>query len=686
MQHLMTILTSCWLLIAPSALAQHLKASSFNGLPPQLWGEIKKLTASDATAGDYFGYSVAISGDTLVVGVPRDQDAGHDSGSAYIFDRDFGGPNNWGEVAKLTASDAAAGDWFGSAVSISGDIVVIGAHEDDNSGGNCAGSAYVFERDHEGTDAWGERIKLTASDPAHFDLFGETVGISGDTLVVGARGDDDAGSFSGSAYVFERNLGGTDNWDERIKLTASDATASDAFGNSVSISGDTLVIGAPGNDDAGDFSGSAYVFERDHHGADAWGEVRKITASDATTLDQFGWAVSIDEDIVAIGANTGDDTGFAYVFERNLGGLGNWGEVRKLVASDAVVEDAFGYSVSISGDTLVVGAIGNDDAGNLSGSAYIFERDLGGSDNWGEAQKIIASDTAADDQFGRSLAMSGDTLIVGVHQNDDVGQQSGSAYVFQEQALKISFPLPVPPSRGSFPFLVSINSVFDHSMTVPFCADEDDRVVAFTGEEGSGKYGSIFVENFGCGDLHGFKNMTGSEFVINGNYTGGGTPEFLSYESHPGYDFRTIDQDPSGEIDVLAVADGEVTCVGCDCPTGCFGAIQLDHPGGLRTRYLHLSAQDVALGQQVTRGEVIGTSGDVGSPGFPHLHFEVQRNVGGKFIHVDPYGWTGEGDDPYTHAENVYLWNFPFPIFIDGFESGDPCAWSQVTPSHSCPN
>ena len=191
--------------------------------------EIVKLTASDAAAGDWFGRYVAVSGATVVVGAPNDDDNGSNSGSAYVFVRSG---ISWSQQAKLTASDAAAFDFFGVSVAISGDTAVVGANFDDGKGVD-SGSAYVFVRS--GT-TWTEQAKLTASDAAALDQFGIEVSISGDTAVVGAFSDDDSGSRSGSAYVFVHS-GAT--WTEQAKLTASDAAIDDRFGRSVSVSGDT---------------------------------------------------------------------------------------------------------------------------------------------------------------------------------------------------------------------------------------------------------------------------------------------------------------------------------------------------------------------------------------------------------------------------------------------------------------
>jgi hypothetical protein len=391
------------------------------------WAQEKKNTASDPAANDYFGYAVSVSGDTIVVGAVYNDDDGSDSGSAYVFERNQDGADSWGEVQKLTASDAAAYDYFGYYVSISGDTIVVGAVYNDD-GGSDSGSAYVFERNQDGADSWGEVQKLTASDAAANDHFGYAVSISGDTIVVGVTGDDDTAVDSGSAYVFERNEDGADNWGEVAKLTASDAAANDHFGYAVSISGDTLVVGASGDDSN---TGSAYVFKRNEDGADNWGEVAKLTASDSAENDNFGYAVSISGDTIVVGALYNDDTavdsGSAYVFKRNEDGADNWGEVAKLTASDAAAYNYFGRSVSISCDTIVVGVSGDD---SNTGSAYVFERNQDGADNWGEVAKLTASDAAANDYFGYAVSISGDTLVVSAYLDDDTAVDSGSAYVF----------------------------------------------------------------------------------------------------------------------------------------------------------------------------------------------------------------------------------------------------------------
>ncbi|EGB09976.1 hypothetical protein AURANDRAFT_52803, partial [Aureococcus anophagefferens] len=395
------------------------------GLAPKASGqELAKLVASDAAEEDYFGRSVAVSGDLVVVGANQNDAAGIDSGSVYVF-RTTNGGASWTQVAKLVASDAAADDEFGGSVAVSGDLVVVGADEND-----AAGSAYVF-RTTNGGATWTQTAKLLASDAAAGDRFGYSVAISGDLVVVGAFYDDDAGSNSGSAYVFRTTNDGA-SWTQVAKLVASDAAATDYFGYSVAVSGDLVVVGAYGNDDAGSKSGSAYVFRTTNDGA-SWTQVAKLVASDAAASDYFGRSVAVSGDLVVVGAygngDAGIGSGSAYVFRTTNDGA-SWTQVAKLVANDAAAYDYFGDSVAVSGDLVVVGAWGNADAGDWSGSAYVFRTTNDGA-SWTETAKLVACDAAAADSFGESVAISGDLVVLGARLNDDAGSGSGSAYVFR---------------------------------------------------------------------------------------------------------------------------------------------------------------------------------------------------------------------------------------------------------------
>jgi hypothetical protein len=366
-----------------------------------------KILPSDGTAGDEFGSSASIWGDYVIAGAFRDD---NHKGSAYIFKRDG---TNWVEEQKLTASDGAADDRFGRSVSIWGDYAIIGAAFDDVNGED-EGSAYIFRRD--GTN-WVEEQKLTASDGANYDWFGGSVSISEDYAIVGASWDDDNGVSSGSAYIFRRD--GT-SWIEEQKLTANDGGEYNYFGESVSISGGFVIIGADRDDDNGQRSGSAYIFKKD---GTNWVEEQKLTASDGAAFDRFGGSVSISEDYVIVGASEDDNSkGSAYIFRRD--GT-NWVEEQKVTASDGEENDWFGCSVSISGNYAITGAWGWGT--NDRGSAYIFRRD---GTNWIEEEKILASDGDFADWFGGSVSILEDYVIVGASGDHDNGLNSGSAYIY----------------------------------------------------------------------------------------------------------------------------------------------------------------------------------------------------------------------------------------------------------------
>jgi hypothetical protein len=377
--------------------------------------EVANLVASDGTTSDYFGSWVAVDGDTAVIGASGDDDNGVSSGSVYVFSRNG---DTWEQQAKLTASDGTPGDYFGYSVAVDGDTAVIGAYGDDDNGVS-SGSVYVFSRNG---DTWEQQAKLTASDGATDDFFGHSVTVDGDTAVIGALYDDDNGDKSGSAYVFSRN---GDTWEQQAKLTASDGDQYDYFGESVAVDGDTAVIGAYGDDDNGSYSGSAYVFRRS---TSTWVQQYKLIASDGAPYDYFGRSVAVDDDTAVIGASGDDDNGVSsgsvYVFSRNAS---TWEQQYKLMAFDGAPKDYFGKSVAVNGDTALIGAYYDDDNGDNSGSAYVFRRS---GSTWEQQAKLTASDGTTGDCFGYWVAVDGDTAVIGAPYDDDNGSLSGSSYVF----------------------------------------------------------------------------------------------------------------------------------------------------------------------------------------------------------------------------------------------------------------
>ena len=335
---------------------------------------------------------------------------------------------------KLTASDAASNDFFGNSVAFSkdGSVLAIGAYGDDDNGQDGSGSVYLYSGS--GTN-WTEIKKLTASDADAGDNFGSSVAFSkdGNVLAIGAEDDDDNGvSGSGSVYLYS---GSGTNWTEIKKLTASDAASNDNFGSSVAFSNNGLLAIGAYQDDSN--KGSVYLFSGS---GTNWTEIKKLTASDAAAGDNFGSSVAFSNNgLLAVGAyldhnNGQNDSGSVYLFS---GSGTNWTQQTKLTASDADTSDFFGYSLAFSNNgILAVGAFGDDDNGlSTSGSVYLFS---GSGTNWTEIKKITAYDAATGDYFGSSVAFSNNGLLaIGAYLDDDNGQAgSGSVYLYDLPLVK----------------------------------------------------------------------------------------------------------------------------------------------------------------------------------------------------------------------------------------------------------
>jgi Tol biopolymer transport system component len=359
-----------------------------------------------------FGAAVGVEGDFMVVGEP---DWNNGLGAAYILQRNSSGV--WSIVRVLLAEDGEAGDSFGSAVSISGDTVIVGAPSDDHptacdiTEGNDVGAAYVFQKNQGGSNQWGQVRKIVGEGGCD-ENFGTAVDIAGDTAVVGTRRD---------AFIFLRNTGGTNAWGRTKKLVPAEFAS--GFGESVSVSFDTVVVGTSVAD-------AAYVFLRNQGGSGNWGQVKKLVPSDSVPFSSFGRTVAISQNTIVVGDpeqnvdinhngglecnETSDEcaVGAAYVFERNQGGTEAWGQVKKLLASDLGSFDKFGGSVAIWGDLLVVGARSKPN-GDFVGAAYVFGRFQSGMNAWGQTKKLVASDGTSGAAFGTAVSISGSRVAVG---------------------------------------------------------------------------------------------------------------------------------------------------------------------------------------------------------------------------------------------------------------------------------
>jgi len=262
------------------------------------------------------------------------------------------------------------------------------------------------------------------------DYFGAAVSVDGDLAVVGAYG-------AGKAYVFDRNQGGADQWGQVWPVGGA---SNEDFGQSVSVSGNLAVAGAPEATVGANLGqGAAYLLapSPDPDQPGVWWSINKLTAADGVEGDGLGNAVQLDGDTLVIGANLASPAGYrqgtAYVFARNQGGADNWGQVKKLTASDGAEGDLFGSSVAVSGDVILVGAYGATGAGGpAQGAAYVFAHNQGGTDNWGQLDKLTASDGALMDEFGAGVALDGDTALVGAWLADlPYGLDMGAAYVYR---------------------------------------------------------------------------------------------------------------------------------------------------------------------------------------------------------------------------------------------------------------
>jgi hypothetical protein len=327
------------------------------------WVESAHLFAPDGAYLDTFAFSVAISGDTIVVGAQN-----NGGGSVYVFVRNGG---SWALQAQLFASDGASGDDFGSAVAVSGNTIAVGAREDFIGPLEEVGSAYVFLRNG---GVWTEQTHIVVNS-VEYGQFASAVAIDGDTLVLGPFRDNATGApAGGGALVYVRN-GGV--WTQQAILSVSNATG---FGNSVAIDGDTIVVGASSDStSAGSGAGSAHAFV---HSAGVWTGQGQLLAADAAPNDFFGVCVAVAGDTAVVGSYfddtvAGANAGTAYVYTRSGG---TWGQTSQLFASDGAANDHLGAGVAISGGTIAVGAYADDTpAGMNAGSACVFSLGLGGS-------------------------------------------------------------------------------------------------------------------------------------------------------------------------------------------------------------------------------------------------------------------------------------------------------------------
>ena len=613
------------------------------------------LKASTTDGGDLFGNSVAIDGDTVVVGAAREDsnatgvngnqsdNSAIDSGAAYVFVRDAAG--NWSQQAYLKASNTGGGDLFGKLVAISGDTIVIGASLEasnansvngdqmDNSASQ-AGAAYVFVRD--GAGHWAQQAYLKSSNSDSGDFFGSSVAISGNFVVVGATGEassatgvngnqaDNSATFAGAAYVFVRSGSGT--WSQQAYLKASNTGSFDIFGGSVAIDGDTVVIGA----------------ERE---------------------DSIATGVDGDQN-----DNTAADAGAAYVFVR--GGAGNWTQDAYLKASNTNGGDLFGKSLAISGDTVVVGASleaseatgvdgdQSDNSASQAGAAYVFARDAAG--NWTQQAYLKASTTEAGDLFGESLAAAGDIVVVGARAEDsnasgvngdqtsNAASSAGAAYVF------------VRDGTGAW----AQQSYLKASNTD--AGDEFGTAVAIAGNTVlvSARFEDSNATNVDGDQSDNSASAAGAVYVFDAAFTVGGTVTGLSGTG-------VVLQNNGGDNLAIA-ANGAFTFATPLTDRSAYAVTVLTQPGGPSQTCTVANASGTLMGGNVSNvaitcstnqytlgGTISGLSGN---------HLLLQNNFGGSLV--------ATGNGPFT---------FPIALVDGSFYTVTASVIAQPgSPSQAC--
>ena len=376
--------------------------------------QLQKLRPTEAAENDFFGRALSLRGDRLVIGSAHEDLVG----TAYVFERDAV-TGSWIQTARLRGPSTSVVEEFGRTVSTDGDVVAVGAPD---SLLLRAGAAFVFERDG-ATGEWLQVAGFRAPSPQTFAQFGSSVSVSGTTLAIGepAAGID---FIPGKVHMYERDAV-TEQWLLTTIIRPSDGDRANDFARRLMLDGDTLVVGADSDNDAGPNSGAAYVYERDETSGE-WLSVAKLGASDAGLNTQFGTSVSVRGGTIAVGApGLGADFGAAYVFERDQPS-GQWLETARLEASDGVGFADFGATVAV-GDagSVVVGAPLHNDFG----AAYVFTRDAG-TGEWLETSRLLPSDIQIVDFFGTRAAIDGDLIMVSSTSDDDVSPDGGAVYAF----------------------------------------------------------------------------------------------------------------------------------------------------------------------------------------------------------------------------------------------------------------
>jgi VCBS repeat-containing protein len=436
---------------------------------------IKKVGTLDGSTKDTFAYSVSANRDLVVVGNPNDTNTTSvKTGSASLLSRTNSGPESWSVLKRVIGSDSVAGDTFGAAVGLSADTFVVGAPTA-SQGGKATGVAYVFTNAF--TTNVNQAIKLVPSDGSAGDQFGQAVAISVDTIIVGAYLNTSVGTNkAGAAYVFGRNQGGANKWGLVKKLFPTDGGNNDDYGISVGINADTIVIGSHANSPGNNSSkpGAAYTYDRNIGGANNWGFTKKLTASDGLSNDQFGHAVGVSSNLIIVGANNvvinGSHSGRIYLFDRNLGGTNNWGQTNSFLPFDGSTGNLFGNSVAIDGELFAAGTL-LDLA--KSGAVYVYARSWPGLTNWSPVEKLVPATNDTYAAFGFAVSLGQYTLATGAHLDNTNGSRFSETYIYRlrfDNGPAVATPIPdqIVAASSQFNFPIPPGTFADADANDPF--------------------------------------------------------------------------------------------------------------------------------------------------------------------------------------------------------------------------
>ncbi|WP_394221453.1 FG-GAP repeat protein [Alteromonas gracilis] len=375
------------------------------------------ILAKDSEAFDNFGYSAVVDGNTLLVGAYKaDIEGVADAGAAYVY---VLGDHGWTQEAKLVANPHFAEDTLGGNVALSKDTAMLGVMMRDDKGKD-SGAVIAFERDKK---VWAQTQIITAPDANAGDAFGQSISLTDKYLVVGAPKNDTLGNDAGAAYIFKREQNA---WRYQAKIVASDGLAGDLFGVSVAIDDDTIIVGADLHDEIAENAGAVYVFRLSDS---QWKQEAKLVAADGGKTDIFGVRVAISEDIAIVSARRDDvegigvDAGSAYIFERS--GT-TWAQKAKLTSPDGKADDRFGRGVALDGNMAIISAMNHDANGADTGAIYVFKNTAEG---WSFNSKITAKLSLPNDRFGWNVDLSGDLAVIASPHHDGSGEDSGAIFV-----------------------------------------------------------------------------------------------------------------------------------------------------------------------------------------------------------------------------------------------------------------